>query len=121
MYFHQVSLGLICATLATALPGAPQRHGERACRFAQQYSQQQILKDPSNFIQDVLYWEGRFHQNDVSYNSENGMSYDGTNIDWTTGEKTVKHPFSAASKEVSLLAADGFEDPLISVLDSPFK
>ncbi|EPS34573.1 hypothetical protein PDE_09537 [Penicillium oxalicum 114-2] len=99
MYFHQVSLGLICATLATALPGAPQRHGERACRFAQQYSQQQILKDPSNFIQDVLYWEGRFHQNDVSYNSLNGMSYDGTNIDWTTGEKTVKHPFSAASKE----------------------
>lgn len=28
------------------------------------------------------------------------MSYDGTQLDWTTGERTKKHPFSAASKEV---------------------
>ena len=48
----------------------------------------------------MLYWEGQFHQNNVSYNTGNGMSYDGTEIDWTTGERTQKHPFSAASKEV---------------------
>lgn len=50
----------------------------------------------------MLYWEGKFHQNNVSYNTQNGMSYDGTNINYTTGERTEKHPFSAASKEVSL-------------------
>lgn len=98
MRFTQASLGLACATLATALPS---QSGEPSCRFAQQYTQQQILKDPSNFINDMLYWEGKFHQNNVSFNSNNGMSYDGTNIDWVTGERTVKHPFSAASKEVS--------------------
>lgn len=50
----------------------------------------------------MLYWEGKFHQNNVSYNSENGMTYDGTQLDWTTGVATRKHGFSAASKEVSL-------------------
>lgn len=101
MRFHQATLGLACATLATALPAASGQGGEPSCRFAQQYTQQQILQDPSSFINDMLYWEGKFHQNNVSYNSDNGMSYDGTNIDWVTGERTVKHPFSAASKEVS--------------------
>lgn len=51
----------------------------------------------------MLYWEGQFHQNNVSYNSANGMSYDGTQLDWVTGERTKKHPFSAASKEVYIL------------------
>lgn len=98
MRLTQASLGLACATLATALP-AP---SEPSCRFAQQYTQEQVLQNPSKFINDVLLWEGKFHQNNISYNSGNGMSYDGTNIDWVTGERTVKHPFSAASKEVSL-------------------
>ena len=74
-----------------------------SCRFALEYTQQQVLQDPSKFINDMLYWEGQFHQNNVSYNTANGMSYDGTNIDWTTGKRTAKHPFSAASKEVSQL------------------
>lgn len=98
MRLTRASLGLACATLATALPAS----SEPSCRFAQQYTQKQILQDPSEFINDVLFWEGKFHQNNVSYNSGNGMSYDGANIDWVTGERTLKHPFSAASKEVSL-------------------
>ncbi|GFG10024.1 hypothetical protein IFM5058_04716 [Aspergillus udagawae] len=89
-------LALSWAALADALPHKPD---EPSCRFARQYTQKEILKDPSNFITDLLYWEGKFHQNNVSYNSDNGMSYDGTNIDFTTGKRTVKHPFSAASKE----------------------
>lgn len=101
MRFTRVSLGLACATLATALPAASEQSGKPSCRFAQQYTQKQILQDSSKFINDMLYWEGQFHQNDVSYNSDNGMSYDGTNIDFVTGVRTVKHPFSAASKEVS--------------------
>lgn len=71
------------------------------CRFSLQYTQEEILKDPSQFASDLLYWEGQFHQNNVSYNSVNGMSYDGTLIDPTTGEATAKHDFSASSKEVS--------------------
>jgi hypothetical protein len=93
------SLALTWAALASALPSGQAK--APSCRFASQYTQQQVLRDPSKFINDMLYWEGQFHQNNVSYNTANGMSYDGTNIDWVTGERTVKHPFSAASKEVS--------------------
>lgn len=98
MRLTQALLGLAYATLATALPAS----SEPSCRFAQQYTQKEVLQNPSKFINDVLYWEGKFHQNNISYNSENGISYDGTNIDWVTGERTAKHTFSAASKEVSL-------------------
>jgi hypothetical protein len=71
------------------------------CRFSKQYTQAQILQNPDNFISDLLFWEGKFHQNNVSLNTFNGMSYDGTLLDPTTGLATAKHPFSAASKEVN--------------------
>jgi hypothetical protein len=65
-----------------------------------EWSQEEVLTNPDGFINDLLYWEGKFHQNNVSYNTGNGMSYDGTQLDWETGLRTAKHPFSAASKEV---------------------
>lgn len=82
--------------LATAAPGGA---AAPSCRFATQYTREQVLSDPDRFAQDLLYWEGKFHQNDVGLNTANGMSYDGTLIDPTTGEATAKHSFSAASKE----------------------
>jgi hypothetical protein len=85
--------------LAQALPKISSQASQPSCRFAVEYTQEQILRDPTDFMDDMLYWEGKFHQNNVSYNTDNGMSYDGTNIDWVTGERTLKHPFSAASKE----------------------
>lgn len=101
MHLNQaVTLGLMSAGLSRAQPALSGRASTPACRFATQYTQQQVLDNPSSFINDMLYWEGQFHQNNVSYNTGNGMSYDGTEIDWTTGEATAKHPFSAASKEV---------------------
>ncbi|KAJ5662378.1 uncharacterized protein N7477_009994 [Penicillium maclennaniae] len=100
MRFVQVSIStFLCAALVRALPERPSQANKPSCRFASEYTQEQILRDPTDFMNDLLYWEGKFHQNNVSYNSENGMSYDGTNIDWVTGERTLKHPFSAASKE----------------------
>lgn len=74
------------------------------CRFSPQYSQYDVLKDSSAFAWDMLYWEGHFHQNDVGYNTANGMSYNGTLLNPITGLNNVtrKHPFSAASKEVLL-------------------
>lgn len=101
MHLNQaVTLGLMSAGLSQARPALSSRANAPSCRFATQYNQQQVLGNPDNFINDMLYWEGQFHQNNVSYNTGNGMSYDGTEIDWTTGERTTKHPFSAASKEV---------------------
>ena len=87
--------------LAQALPKIPSQASKPSCRFAAEYTQEQILRDPTDFLDDMLYWEGKFHQSNVSYNTDNGMSYDGTSIDWVTGERALKHPFSAASKEVS--------------------
>jgi hypothetical protein len=95
--FPALSFALIVGAVPSpqeAKPGGPPK-----CRFSPTYTQAQILKDPSSFISDVLYWEGNFHQNNVSYNSYNGMSYDGTLLDEATGLATAKHPFSAASKE----------------------
>lgn len=96
-----VTLGLMSAGLSQARPALSSRANTPSCRFATQYTQRQVLQNPDHFINDMLYWEGHFHQNNVSYNTVNGMSYDGTNIDWDTGVRTNKHPFSAASKEVS--------------------
>ncbi len=70
------------------------------CRFAAAHSRKSILEQPNRFAWDLLYWEGRFHQNNVSYNNQNGMTFDGTLLDPHSGIATVKHPFSAASKEV---------------------
>lgn len=100
MRVFRASLLLAWATTTTARP-ARQSRGTPSCRFALQYNQSDILNDPSDFIMDLLYWEGRFHQNSVGYNTLNGMSYDGTQIDLTTGLATSQHNFSAASKEVS--------------------
>lgn len=93
-------------TVASALPSLQSPRADQAsnpyprCRFVADWSQEDVLKDPTGFEQDLLFWEGKFHQNDVSYNSANGMTYDGTQLNWTTGARSNKHPFSAASKEV---------------------
>ncbi|KAK3181672.1 hypothetical protein K4F52_007050 [Lecanicillium sp. MT-2017a] len=85
--------------LSTADALASKRNWGPSCRFALDWAQEDVMKHSEWFEWDLLYWEGKFHQNDVSYNSANGMSYDGTQLDWKTGERTKKHPFSAASKE----------------------
>ncbi|KAF2111752.1 putative GPI anchored protein [Lophiotrema nucula] len=71
------------------------------CRFAPEVSQQNVLSHTDAFVWDLLYWEGKFHQNNVGYNTANGMSYDGTLLDPQTGLHNISglHPFSAASKE----------------------
>jgi hypothetical protein len=107
---NSYSLGqtLICvgAVLTLSLPlveGSPQYTNPKtpSCRFGLDWSQKEVLERPGDFVWDALYWEGKFHQNDVAYNTKNGMSYDGTQLDWETGKRTKKHAFSAASKEVS--------------------
>ena len=104
MRFSGASLAIYAATTVAALPAGDTVNSGKpsipSCRYAFKYSQEEIIQNPSNFISDYLYWEGQFHQNNVSYNTANGMSYDGTQLNWTTGVATLKHPFSAASKEV---------------------
>ncbi|OIW24776.1 putative GPI anchored protein [Coniochaeta ligniaria NRRL 30616] len=96
---YNLFLALFWGATAFGLPSKSPSSSVPSCRYALEYSQKDILKDPRSFISDYLYWEGKFHQNNVSYNTENGCSYDGTQIDWSTGEATLKHSFSAASKE----------------------
>ncbi|KAF8155411.1 putative GPI anchored protein [Crassisporium funariophilum] len=87
---------LAAATVSWAGPRKPP-----SCRFATDYSASSILKNPSAFETDLLTWEGMFHQHNVSYNSVNGMTFDGTLLDPITGVHNVNglHTFSAASKE----------------------
>ena len=88
----------LLALASTRLASAAKKN-PTSCRFALDWSQDQVLSDTDNFISEVLYWEGGFHQDGIAYNEANGMSYDGSQIDWITGEATEKHTFSAASKE----------------------
>jgi hypothetical protein len=79
------------------------------CRFSKKFTQQQLLEDSATFVWDMVFWEGKFHQNGIGYNTANGMTYDGTLLDPLTGLHNLSglHPFSAASKEalhVMLLA-----------------
>ncbi|KAH6713228.1 putative GPI anchored protein [Leptodontidium sp. MPI-SDFR-AT-0119] len=91
---------LVYTAPTLASPASPDQQSQPPkCRFSPTYAQKDILNNPDPFISDFLYWEGEFHQNNVSYNSFNGMSYDGTLLDETSGLATTKHPFSAASKE----------------------
>ena len=94
-----LALTLASTTLAAPNPQPQPQLRTPKCRFSPTYTQAEILQNPKQFISDFLYWEGKFHQNNVSYNTLNGMSYDGTLLDETTGLATAKHPFSAASKE----------------------
>ena len=94
-----LSLPLLLASFTTAQP----HHNKKSCRFAHDWTQKEILRNTEDLISEVLLWEGKFHQNDVAYNEENGVSYDGALLDWVTGEAITTKTFSAASKEVSSL------------------
>ena len=98
------SLLVLCSGVALASTIPRQAATHSPCRFSHLYTQSQILKDPTAFEQDIFYWEGQFHQNNVGYNTANGMTYDGTLLNPVTGiaNNSEKHPFSAASKEVGL-------------------
>jgi len=94
------------------------------CRFSLDYSQEDILLDSDAFVSDLLYWEGRFHQNNVGYNEANGITYDGTLLDPHTGLHNASglHPFSAASKEslhIMVLAHAIAGNPLAARFLSP--
>lgn len=96
-----LACGLLLAAcpLATALPKPGPSKPPAPCRWVPKTTQEQVLKSPDDFADKMLYWEGKFHQNGVAYNSLNGMTYDGILLNWKTGEPTQLHTFSAASKE----------------------
>ena len=91
---------LLYSSLVTAI-SLPRGSSHSPCRFAPLYSQADILHNSTAFTEDVFYWEGQFHQNNVGYNTANAMTYDGTLLNPETGlaNNSEKHPFSAASKE----------------------
>lgn len=98
--FSSVLLLLFLCSIVTAV-SLPRRSSHSPCRFAPLYSQADILHNSTAFAEDVFYWEGQFHQNNVGYNIANAMTYDGTLLNPETGfaNNSGKHPFSAASKE----------------------
>jgi hypothetical protein len=103
MKFRQSSV-VLPQLLGLALPQLTQAAAavkEPPCRFALKWTQDELLERPDDFISDMLYWEGKFHQDAIAYNENNGMSYDGAQIHWDTGLSIGTKPFSAASKEVS--------------------
>jgi hypothetical protein len=98
-------LSSICSSFVASQPCSPsisQRH------YSRQYSQSDILNNPQKFACDVFYWEGRFHQRGLSYNAVNGMTYDGSYLNPTTGFATTRRNFSAAGNEVHPSSSLGY-------------
>lgn len=109
MHFSKGALlAFLGAALAQPASIAERGSGKGAppCRFALQWTTSDVLEKTDQFIWDMLYWEGKFHEDGVAFDGEHGLSLDGSQIDWVTGEKTKKHAFSAASKEVSSVHLD---------------
>ena len=101
-----LSLLSLVSALFTRIQGKalPPDYGDYSpCRFAPPFTESDVLKDPEPLIHDMLYWEGKFAQLGVGYNAANGMTYDGTLLNMTTGLELAYraglHNFSAASKE----------------------
>lgn len=92
------ALSILLLHQTTASPSPPQ------CRFAPHFHPTRILTNPQPFIATVLSHESAFlaHPN-IAYNPLNGLTYDGTLLDSTTGlalaNAAGRHNFSAASKE----------------------
>lgn len=102
---------LFLATSSLADASSGEGSSNPPCRFAPAYKERDIVRNPSPFIEDVLFWDGNFVRPGIGYNHANGMSYDGTLLNQTTGMAPAhgsgRHNFSAASKEslhVMLLA-----------------
>ena len=100
-------------------------HSEPSCRFAHQYTTQQLITNATarqEYLKNVMYWEGKFHQDGVGLNVASGLTYDGHGLNFTTGEIFGDpHLFSAASKEcihVALLAKILSGDSLAQLLIS---
>jgi hypothetical protein len=69
------------------------------CRFAFSYTKEDVLRDPSAFLEDLLARESAFLK--FAVENETGLSYDGSQIDLQTGGLVPSglHFWSAASKE----------------------
>lgn len=71
------------------------------CRFAKLVSAQNLLSQAStqrDFVNAAAYYESAFGA--FAVNKESGLTYDGTGIDYSTGEPNSDlHDFSAPSKE----------------------
>ncbi len=81
-------------------------------------------KARDQFLDAVSYWEGNFHANGIGLNTVSGLTYDGSPLDYTSGESIDQpHLFSASSKEsihigLLALALNGDQRALTFVLNT---
>ena len=96
-FFRSCLLGLLLLLLlhVTVVFSTP------PCQFAPNFKVQDILTSVAarqSFLEQVMRWEGNFHA--IAFNNVTGMTDDGHEIDWTTGELADPlHYWSAPSKE----------------------
>lgn|GEM_PF-2735755 len=108
-------------------PVPPAESQRPAYRFAPNYSRAEIQSNPDaarRFLDEVIRWEARFNQPGIGYHAATGMTFDGHDIDFDTGElRGGPRNWSAASKEslhVGLLALAVLgRDPRAQIFMSP--
>lgn len=55
------------------------------CRFSLDFSQDQLIKNSTDFEANVFYWDGQFHQDGVGYDQSTGTTIDHVVLGYDTG------------------------------------
>lgn len=55
------------------------------CRFAFDFTQEQIRQDATDFVTNIFYWDGQFHQDGVGYDHSTGVTIDHVLLGYATG------------------------------------
>lgn len=91
--------GLLSSNIISPTVASAATHN--ACRFSPQYTTEEIIHYPDNFISDIFFWEGGYHQSEVAYNIHNGVTYDHAILDPRTGLVAENSGWSNPRNEVS--------------------
>ena len=61
----------------------PAQHA--VCRFSPTFTQDEVMRNSTNFEGNMFYWDGQFHQDGVGYHQQNGLTIDHTVLGYATG------------------------------------
>ena len=89
---HALFVLLALCSLSYSLGGrqaAPQ-HG--LCRFSPNFTQEEIMGDPTRFEDKIFYWDGQFHTDGIGYHSSNGLVISHTALGYQTGLPSTLSP-----------------------------
>lgn len=85
-----VLLALCSLSHSFAVRQAAPQHG--LCRFSPNFTQDEIMRDPTRFEDNIFYWDGQFHTDGIGYHSSTGLVISHTALGYQTGLPSTLSP-----------------------------